>query len=240
MRDSDFQVVFSEKDLQGFKNDNVPQHKLLAVDHPLKRKRTRDFFLNEIYDIKNLELSEKTVLVLQPAEFIGIDADNFSVIERERKEALYSHVLRMIVEILDDWHVLIKPHPELDCYEKLKEEYESISPHIRLLPPEEPIDIHILQSKAVVELPRAASTATFLASLLCPEKPIIAINFDNELLGDFWEHYNGIEYVTDERRFRSLLESIKQGSYVKEEQQAGEQDSSCIMDIIEQRIQENL
>ena len=64
-------------------------------------------------------------------------------------------------------------------------------------------------------MPPASSITLYTASLICPEKPILSLDFENELLGDGYKDFNGVEYIDNEEKFINILELIRDNKYRK-------------------------
>ena len=78
-------------------------------------------------------------------------------------------------------------------------------------------DKYIETGDIIVGLPLSASTVLFTASLQCPEKPIISLDFHRELLGDYYRDFEGVEYVDSEEDLIKLLEKIRDKKYQKKQ-----------------------
>jgi len=81
--------------------------------------------------------------------------------------------------------------------------------------PREPADKYIEMARVIVGLPLSASTTLFTASLQCPQKPILSLDFEKELLGDYYKNFEGIEYIDNEKDFLRILELIRDNKYYK-------------------------
>ena len=96
-----------------------------------------------------------------------------------------------------------------------------------------PLDIaenYIGISDVIIELP-PISTATFVASLQFPEKPILSLDLQQEIFGDTHKNVNGIEYINSKERFIDALELIRDDKYKNKHK--AESEASDFFDINE-------
>jgi hypothetical protein len=213
MRDADYSVVFSERDKNIFIKDGVPENKVYVLKHPLERK-TREFFKKTLLKEEAGE-DKKIVTLLLPSEEIGFRNRDFSLISKEERLAERRKIIKLVAQKLDGWQIFIKPHPNVKNFPEIKKIFEGVSGLIRVIDPSDSVDKYVRNSQVVVGLPKANTTVLFSASLVFPEKVIMALDFDKELLGDFYKDFQGIEYIDNENKFISLLEKIFSGEYKK-------------------------
>ncbi len=218
MRDADYQVIFSGKDLESYLRDGVPVRKLKILSHPLNRE-TRDFFRKIYFNKFKKEKQEKNVFCLMlPGEIeLGFKRSSFFLIPKEEREKKWVEVIGSISHIFPGWVIYIKPHPDTRSIDKLKEKFESISKNIKVVDSRDSADKYIETGDIIVGLPLSASTVLFTASLQCPEKPIISLDFHRELLGDYYRDFEGVEYVDSEEDLIKLLEKIRDKKYQKKQ-----------------------
>ncbi|MCX5828116.1 MAG: hypothetical protein NTV58_08965 [Deltaproteobacteria bacterium] len=214
MRDANFQVVFSARDGENYVKDGVMPSKIVCLRHPLTGP-ARPFMMNNLIstDIVDPFPGQKKALLFMPAEEIAFKAGSYSVITKEQRQKLYADILRDIARILEDWQIIIKPHPDLMSPSTTREWLRSIIPNGYMVDPTAAVDQYVEISDLIIELPRAVSTATFTALLQCPGKPIWALDFDHEYLGDLYRDVEGVEYIDDKEDFLQALISIKQHQY---------------------------
>jgi hypothetical protein len=155
----------------------------------------------------------KKVLMFMPAEEIAFKSNSYSLIAKEQRQEQYADTLKTVARILDDWKIIIKPHPDLMRDSAIREWLISLIPDIHMADPAEAVDQYIAISDLIIELPRAASTATFTAFLQCPGKPIWALDFDHEYLGDLYRDVEGAEYIDEKEDFLQALISVRQDKY---------------------------
>lgn len=216
MRDADYQVVFSKRDYNVYLKDGVPSEKLYILPHPLDRG-PREFF-NRIYFDKfgKQKKARKAITLMLPAEIeFGFKRSDHSLISRKDREKDWIEIIKLITQIFLEWKIYIKPHPDTENLNKIKESLESISDNIEVVNPQEPADKYIEIVDIIIELPLSVSTTLFTASLQCPEKPILSLDFHQELLGDYYKNFEGIEYVDNKEKFINILESIRDNRYRK-------------------------
>ena len=216
----DFQVVFSERDYAIYKAHGFPTERLLILPHPLKRK-TREIFesLQSSALRVNPQKRENTITVMWPDETISFRRRDYSIIPKEELQQKRIEIITRISQILGDWKIFIKPHPavkdDTNKFQEIKNSLEPISSNIQITNPEEMAETYIQISNVVVGFP-PASTAIFVASLWYPEKPILSLDFQHELLGNFYEDVEGVEFIDSEEKFIEVLQLIRAHQYQKE------------------------
>lgn len=213
--DTDYHVVLSERDYVLHKLNGVPESKLRIMTHPINRG-ARDMF-SQLVRSHETNRGKKTgkVLVLLPAEEMGFREGDYGLISKTERTRMYVEILRTVLDVLVDCTIVVKPHPLIRDVEQRKKDLTSISSRICFAEPWEPAENFIEEADVIMELPRAASTALFTATLQCPEKPTIALNLQNEFLGDCYRNFAGVEYVNDNESLRCVLKRIASGTYAK-------------------------
>jgi hypothetical protein len=216
MRDSDFQFVFTERDYNMYFVNGVPETKLYILEHPMARRISlfSKYLYSEKFKIKR-ENGKSASLMLPGSLTIGFKNEDYSLISEKEREKDWIETIKIVKQTLPSWKIYIKPHPSTKDIARIKEIFESISDNVVVTDPNDLADKYIEIGNIVVGLSMSASTALFTASLQCPEKPIISLDFKQELFGDFYKHFPGIEYVSNQKDFISLLERIKMGEYKK-------------------------
>lgn len=212
---ADYYLVFLRKDRKALINKGVPPQKLILIAHPLEG-RSRALFETVYFSQAKTSYtkSRKIVTILWPEERVGFWKGTYTPIPKEEMEAMNEKVVAATSRILADWDVIIKPHPGIKDVSNMVKQYQSFTPRIIIVNPQEPADRYIETSDLIIGLP-PVSTALYTASLQTPQKPIISIDFQKELLGDCFKKSVGIEYVTNEKAFNHLLTSIWQDKYQK-------------------------
>lgn len=215
-RDSDYHVVLTNRDYDIYRESGVPPDKLYILPHPLTRQASEIFAkLASLDNKERCEKGRKIAVVMLPAEEIGFSRMDYSLIKKDERIRVQTEVFEILLKVLNGWEIVVKPHPIIKNYLVKKKQIESISTCIEVVDPGEPADKYIDLGNMIVELPRAASTTLFSASLQCPEKPILALDLHNEFLGDFYKDFNGVEYINSLDKFVSVLEKIRDNRYVK-------------------------
>lgn len=214
MRDANFQIVFSAMDGENYVRDGVLPSKIVCLRHPLIGP-ARAFMMNNLISANIVDPfpGQKKALLFMPAEEIAFKAGSYSLITKEHRQELYADILRDVARILDDWQIIIKPHPDLMKNSAIRKWLRSIIPNLYMADPSEAVDQYVAISDLIIELPRAASTATFTALLQCPDKPILALDFDHEYLGDLYRDVDGVEYIDNKEDFLKSLVSVKRNQY---------------------------
>jgi len=215
MRDADYQIVFSKRDYEIYLKDGVPAEKLYILSHPLQRE-TREFFRKVFLDLaKKNKKNRNIATLLLPEEELGFRRKDCSLISKEEIQESRIKITSLVTQILNDWNIFIKPHPDIKNVEEITRLFEAVSNRIKVLDPQEPIDKYIEMSDLIIGLPRAASTALFTSFLQCPEKPVIALDLHHELLGNVYKDFEGIEYIDNEQKFIEVLKSIQNSTYYR-------------------------
>ena len=217
----DHQIVLSARDYAVYKGNGFPAERLHIVSHPLERK-ARGIF-EKIHSSKaslNPYKERRVVTVMWPEEIISFQRSDRSVIPKEKLARQRIRAVTLLSQILGDWKIFIKPHPALKDDKNRLEEIRStltpISSAIKITKPEEAAETYIEMSDLVVGFP-PASTTIFIASLWHPEKPILSLNLQHELLGDFYEDVDGVEYIDTEEKLLAVLKSIRDDRYQKKQ-----------------------
>ena len=212
---ADYQVVFSERDYNSYIKNGFPAERIFILFHPLERK-TKEIF-EKIYP-QNLSSSfrkEKKILtIMWSAEMINFRSSDYSSIPKEELLKKRIKAITLISQILKGWKIFIKPHPNTENIKEIKEILEPIFDNIKVVNPQEPAEKYIEMSDVIVGLP-PASTTIFIASLQCPEKPILSLNLAEELLGNYYEDFEGVEYIDNEGKLAEVLKLIRGNHYQK-------------------------
>jgi hypothetical protein len=215
MRDADYQTVFSARDYEFFLKGGVPAEKLCILPQPFLNPETRKFF--DRYNGRKKKGKNKAVAVMLPGDVeFGFRRKDYSLISKEEREAGWLETVRSINRILPGWTIYVKPHPATIDLQAIKGRLEAISQSVKIVNPESWAEKYIEIADVIMELPLSASNAVFIASLQCPEKPVISLDFYHELLGDRFRDFEGIEYINDKEKFFKTLELIRDNKYKKE------------------------
>lgn len=214
MRDSDYQIVFSQREYNLCYMAGVPDEKIYLLRHPLERE-SREFFIKNLIEKQDREYVNNAVTILVPPNELGFRRTDFSLISKKERLETRKEIIGQIAQAFSGWKIFIKPHPDVKNFEEIKDIFESISISVKVVNPKEPMDNYIAASNVVIGLPKANTNALFYTSLLSPEKAILALDFDKELLGDFYKDFEGVEYIDDKRKFIDILNLIAQNSFQK-------------------------
>ena len=242
-RSADYYISFSKRDYDLALKDGMPTEKLynLTKLYPLGYGKVREFFkkrfaLNKPDNLKN---KKKILTIMWPHSKIGIKRGNHALISKEKVKKQRIRIINLITETLKDWKIFIKPHPETkhgECL-KIKKTFESLSNNIEIVDQSEWADAYTEISDVIMGLPPTSITL-YTASLICPEKPILSLDFENELLGDGYENFNGVEYINKEEKFINVLKLIQSNKYRKhyqkpDKEQLGEKNFSNFVELLE-------
>lgn len=214
---ADYRIAFSKENYNFILKEGVSKEKIIILEHPMKREITRRF-LKKIHlssSQNRAKKKRKTLTLLYPEESYGFRRSDYSLIEEKEMQKNRIETVKLITDILKGWEVFIKPHPAIHKSKELKKIFEKISPLVVFVNPSESINKYIELSDAIVGLP-PVSTALFTASLQCPEKPILSLDLPpQEILGDCYKGFEGIEHIDNEEKFIEILELIRDNKYFK-------------------------
>lgn len=214
--DSDYHVVLSKRDYNLNILNGVPASKLLVLAHPITRDAKRIFEkmirTEKLSGIKN---GKSMVVVMLGAESIGIKRKSYALITEEERTDGYLKILRIVLDVLHDYRIIIKPHPLIKHIDNKRRLLSKLSDNIEFVAPTEAADKYIEIADVVMELPRAASTTLYSATLQCPNKPIIALDLQDDFLGDCYRNFLGIEYIDSVDGFVEILEKIRDNRFAK-------------------------
>lgn len=216
LQEADYSVVFSKRDYDIHFKDGVPREKIYILAHPLMRE-TKKFFEKAFFSKYNQEKKDnKRIAVLMlPSEEIGVKKDNFSLISKEERKKTRRDIINLVVQKLTDWQIFIKPHPAIENIDETRKIYQSLSERIKIIEPSEPVDKYIEIADLVIGLPSPNTTALYSALLQHPSLPILALDFNQELLGDIYQNFKGIEYVDRQEKLIDILTLIRNNNYQK-------------------------
>lgn len=224
LRDADYRIVFSKRDFDSYTKCGISAENLYILPHPLEQEVTKNFFKETLF--MNTQIGEKTnkkiLTILLPVEKIGFQKGNLALISEDILQKNRIKITATITKILKGWNIFIKPHPMVkdnpEEFKKITLTLESISNLIKVADPLESAEKYIEISDVIVGIP-PASTTLFMASLQCPKKPILALDFHQEVLGDYYKDFDGIEYIDSEEKFINILELIRDNKYCKKYRQ---------------------
>ncbi len=216
MRDTDLQITFSKRDYEIYRKDGVPRNKLRILSHPLSRTSSRRILEKLDKPVVKEKKQKSIVGVVFPSEFtLGFQKPNWQPVQRDELEKRWLEILSLISQALNDWEVYIKPHPDSINLSSLSPKLTSISKGVKVLAPSSPADECVAASDIIVGFPPSASTVLFTASVQSPDKPILSLDFYQEVFGDYYKNFEGVEYVTSKGQLTQLLKLIRDGKYKK-------------------------
>ena len=228
---ADYRIVCSKQDYDLSKKEGIPEKKLILLDHPLKRENTKRFFEKAYFlNFKNKTKNKTKILtLLYPGEPYGFKRDDYSLISEEETKIERVKIVNLIVNTLKGWKIFIKPHPATSRADEFKKTFEDISPSITFTDPYDPIERYIGVSDVIVGLP-PSSSALLTAAWQCPNKPILSLNLDKEVMGDGYKDLSEVEYIDSEEKFIKVLELIRDDKYQKnyKEKEVAEDFSSTL------------
>ncbi len=213
-KDADYQTVFSKRDYNIYIQDGVPAKKLYIVSHPLRGK-AKDFFRNTfLKSAEKIKTDRKIITFIFPAEEIGFRRLNYSLISKEENQIIRKEIVGLAAKILKDWKIFLKPHPDIKDLTEIKRNFQSLSNFIEITSQSDPVDRYLEISDIIAGIP-PASTSIFTAFLQYPEKPILMIDLNKEVSGDYYKDFEGIEYIDNGEKFIQVLELIRDNKYQK-------------------------
>lgn len=181
---------------------------------------------------QNAERGNKILTIMWPPEKIGIRKSDLSKVGEEEILKNRNKILKIISHILSDWKIFLKSHPLISEEELFKlKEFAGEYSNIKFTNPLEPADDYTKISDVIVGLPPTSATS-YTASVNYPEKAILCLDFEKQLLGDSCKEYNGVEYIDNEERFIYILNQIKKGEYKKNWKNEKEDNFPTISELI--------
>lgn len=215
-RAADYQVVFSKRDYNIHLEEGVPKKKLVILDHPITRgpKRVFDALLQA--PSGTVKKRNKTACLMLPSEIsVGFRRENLSLISQRQYKRIWLGIIKSISASLPAWDIYVKPHPSGVDLASIQKELAKVSKKIQLVSSQEPAEKYIKIADVIIGLPPSASTTLFIASLQRPDLPIISVDTERELLGDYYKDFPGIDYVTTKDELEKKLKLIASGKYEK-------------------------
>jgi len=225
MRDADYQIAFSERDYNVYFKNGVPDEKLYILAHPLSLQNTAIFekFQKADQGEKNKKDAKVISLILPNILEFGFRKADHSLITYKEREEVWNKIIKSIQKILPGYQIYVKPHPAIENIDHLRKILEQSSKNIKIADPQEPADKYIEISDIIIGLPLSVSTVLFTASLQCPEKPILSLDFFQEMIGDNYKNFDGIEYIDNEGNFIETLTLIRDNQFQKKYQKNTEE-----------------
>ena len=215
---ADYQVVFTERDYDIYLKEGVPEKKLIILAHPLTRNTKRIF--NALLQQKSKHTNRtkgKVICLMLPSDLIiGFHRKDLSPITERQYRNIWLELIKLIHATLPDWNIFVKPHPSSVPLTGFERRLIKISGRVNFVPPQEPAERYIKMADIMTGLPPCASTTLFIASLLRPDLPIISVDTEEEILGDYYKDFPGIDYVTTKDELEKKLKIISSGKYKKQ------------------------
>jgi len=220
---ADFRIVCSEQDYNLSIKEGIPPQKLMFLLHPMVRENAKMFFkkANILNSEKKPKKKAKIFTLLFPLEPYGFRRDKGSLINEREMLKKRIEIVKLVATVMEGWKIFIKPHPAIQKAKEVKEIFQPLYPSVVFVNPTDPIDKYIEMSDAIAGLPPASSTL-FTASLQCPQKPILSLNLNQEIFGDFYENFDGIEHIESKEKLINILGLIRNGKYKKEAKRGSE------------------
>lgn len=239
MREADYQVVLSKHDYDIHRKSGVPKEKLIIIDHPITRGTKKIFDILLQRHIKPNEKKKNIATLMLPSEIpIGFRRRNLSLISRKEYEKRWIEIVKLVSESLPGWEIYVKPHPMSENIDGLRDELMKISEKITVVSPRESAERYIEIADVVLGLPPSASTTLFVASIQNPNLPIISLDPDEELIGDFYKDSPRVDYVSSNKELLDKLSQIKNNTYLKRQNKLESGDFQSLVEFIEYALQQ--
>jgi hypothetical protein len=232
LRDADYVTVFTKRDYDLHVADGVKSEKIFVLGHPYEHSNTRTFFQKTYFGKATKQEDFKLATIMWPDETIGIRAKDNSLISDEEMLKNRNYIVCQIAEHLSDWSIFIKAHPAVKTIEATQKIVGSVPSNVHIVSPLDSADDYIEKSSVVVGLP-PPSTTLFSALKQHPDKIVLSLNLYNEMLGDAYKDYDGIEYINTKEHFMRVLDSIKNGIYQKKSNAASNFDFTDTADLLQ-------
>ncbi|MDP3991315.1 MAG: hypothetical protein Q8P66_00140 [Candidatus Colwellbacteria bacterium] len=238
MRDASYQTVFNKREWDIYSKNGVPEKKLIILPHPLlTSKKFFDNFLSSPLQTLPRE-KQKVALVLLPGDIEAGFRRNLFFISNERRLNSWRALLQLAQSVLPDWKIIISTHPATKNYEFLKQELESISPKVKIMELNGPTETYLNVADVIIGLPPSLSTLLFAASLQYPKKPILSLDPNRELMGDYYKDFPGIDYVTSKITLEEKLKLIRSGKYKKQMPKLTQEGFKNTIELIQYALKE--
>lgn len=215
---ADYYIVFSKTHYERLLNYGLPEKKLLLLAHPLDGPG--QVLFEKTYLTKAREahvgLVQKIIVFMWSEPEISFTKKPYHPILKEKMIAHRVSLLKIIVDALPTWRIIIKPHPIIltnpDRIKTLRALMQSISNLIDIGDPAISAEYFIELGDVIIGVP-PPSTSIFTATLQCRNKPILFINLYDEILGDSYSEFPGVDYITKTKKLTQTLTSIYNGTY---------------------------
>jgi predicted nucleic acid-binding protein len=229
-RSLDFYAVFSDKYLNILKSEGVDGDKLIYINHPLETK-TKYFF--DRYFFKKSSRENKIITLFLPPANVGIRRADKSVIHEDIFYDNLRETMDIIINTLMDWSVQVKIHPNISdkYFLEIKNIFSNISKDIIVLNPKSSTEECIVNSDIIIA-PAPASTVLYIASIRRENKIIISTDFENEINGDLFKDYIGINYIDKKDKLKNVLEDIYNNQYKNISLKVDDSGFSNIVDLV--------
>jgi hypothetical protein len=207
MRDADFQLVYSNQEKINFIKSGVNKNIIYNIKHPY-------FNINEKYPLNNFFNDSKLnidFLIIHPAELVGYNNSDFSLISQTTRIKINLELLSIINNLFPKSNIYIKLHPDVskNIYDLLYCEYLRISKNIIFIDPKSPIESYFFNTKVIIDFPRSGSTSIFLSTVFKPNILKISADVFQEFWGDNYKNNKSVKYTNSLNDFKNVLTSYK-------------------------------
>jgi len=212
LRQADYSTVLSQRDYDLVVTEGLPKERVHILPHPLELESRK--FLEKAYSFNKDSGYNKIITFMYSDQGSGIRKEDNSFISSQEQQKTIIRIVSVLAKEFSDWAIFIKPHPVTNNFKELVDVFSLISSNIKVARPSEPADKFIEKSSIIIGT-SPSSNSLFTASLQNPEKIILSLDFDKELLGDSFKDFAGIEYIDNEEDFIKILKDIKNNDYKK-------------------------
>jgi hypothetical protein len=231
-RDADYATVFSKRDYDLCVKDGVKRGKLFVIGHPFEHESTKGFFEKAYFSQHKETQNQKTLTIMWSNEGVGFrEQDRFPISKQEMRENR-KRVVVLLAEKLADWKIFIKPHPSVGNISEAQKFFGKTPNNVSVVEPSDPADKYIEMSKVIVGMP-LPSTTLFTAQKQHSEKIILSLNLNNEFLGDSYKDFDGIDYIDNEEKLVSVLDSIRENTYHQKQSMSSDFDFSDVNELLQ-------
>ena len=153
---------------------------------------------------------------MYPNAKVGFRKDSHKIISNQELVAERRETMAALGSILKDYKILIKTHPHIkpDYLAEVKKSFADFK-NVELVKPTDWAEGYIYAGDIILGSPPRSLTL-YTAALMYPEKVIVSLDFNKELLGDTYRNFEGVEYLDSQEQFKKLLNSVKNGQYRKQ------------------------
>ncbi len=187
LRNMDVSFVFTRKEQKMLTNSGAPSSQLKVIPHPLKPGAADPIWRAlGIFPSTPRDWPRILTCFLHIEKNLAFRRDDLGLIPDDLIYPSRVKVIKALADTLPDWEIRIKPHPMSEAspiYEGVRQAITDISNRIVWVSPDDPADLQIAASGALVFFP-PGSAAIYTAILQRPGIPTLMVDVNRELRGD--------------------------------------------------------